>query len=254
MSRLGDLAFRSRRSLARRARGLELRARQRVRVPARVECFVCGWTGPAFAPSIRPRRPNRICPACHSSERYRALELLFRSLDEVPPGARLLEVAPVRTVERSARALGYEYTSIDLRSVVAQVNGDLCALPFPDDAFDLVVCFHVLEHIPADRRAVAELARVVGPGGRAVVVVPRELDRAETFEVPGADPADYERLYGQSDHVRIYGADVTRRWQECGVEVVEEEWSALFGPDVSRRGALAGDDDRFWMIAAEAAR
>ncbi len=249
MSRYGDLAFRSHRSLARRVRGLELRARRGIRYPVRVECRVCGWTGPSFAPSIRPRRANRICPSCHSSERYRALDLFFGSLGDVAPGTRLLEVAPVRTVEKAARDLGFEYTSVDLRSATAQVNGDLCSLPFPDDTFDLVVCFHVLEHIPEDRAAVAELARVVGRGGKAVVVVPREADRPQTFEVPGADPGDYERLYGQSDHVRIYGADVSTRWRECGVEVVEQEWTELFGAEVSRRAALAGDDDRFWILA-----
>lgn len=251
MSPTGDVVFRTRRGVARRARGWEIAARRRFpRFPERVECPICGWTGPQFAPSIRPRRANRICPACHSSERYRALELLLRSEGTVAPGRRLLEVAPVRTVEPTARDLGYHYTSIDLSSPLAQVNGDLCRLPFPDASFDTVVCFHVLEHIITDVAAVSELARVVGPGGRAIVVVPREDHRPSTFEVPGAEPSDYERLYGQSDHVRIYGSDVVDRWASPGVRVEEEPWAEIFTPEVWRRGALSGDDDRFWILGA----
>lgn len=132
---------------------------------------------------------------------------------------------------------------------MAQVKGDLCHLPFPDGAFDLVVCFHVLEHVPDDRAAASELARVVGDVGQAVVVVPRATDRSETFEVPGADPKDFERLYGQSDHVRIYGTDVLHRWTDVGIDVVEQEWADLFPPEVWRRAALAGYDDRFWMLS-----
>jgi SAM-dependent methyltransferase len=183
-----------------------------------------------------------------SSERYRALELWLRRRGPVGPGTRLLEVAPIRTVATTARALGYTYTSIDLHSPVAEVRGDLCALPFADACFDVVVCFHVLEHIPADRAAVLELARVVGTDGETVVVVPWDRDRMETFEDPDADPADYERLYGQSDHVRIYGRELTQRWLETGIQVDEVLWSEEFGADDHRRAALQGDDDRFWIL------
>jgi len=244
---------RVRRALARRGRRAEFRVRRRFpTLPRSVACPVCGWAGPQFAPSYNPRRPNRICPNCHSSERYRALEITLRDRGRVLKGTRLLEVAPIKTVERTARELGYDYTSLDLRSSAAQVRGDLCRLPFPDGTFDLVVCFHVLEHIPDDRAAAAELARVVGVHGEAFVVVPREDGRPETFEDPGADPADFEHLYGQSDHVRIYGADITDRWRKTGIEVVEHRWIDCFAHDVERRAVLAGDDDRYWVLRPDA--
>lgn len=219
-----------------------------LRAPARVECPVCAWTGPSLAPSRKPRRANRICPRCGSSERYRALELSLRARGTAPQGARLLEVAPIHTVQHTAERLGYHYTSVDLQSQHARVLGDLCTLPFADGAFDLVVCFHVLEHIPRDVSAVRELARVVGPNGAAIVVVPRDIDRAVTFEDPDADPADYERLYGQSDHVRIYGADIMTRWADAQVHIEEQPWDEQFTPDEHRRAALSGDDDQWWII------
>lgn len=244
---------RARRALGRRAWRLESQVRARVRAPKRVRCPICGWDGPAFLPSPRPRRPNRICPGCESSERYRALELTLRSTGKVEPGTRLLEVAPIDTLASTARDLGYDYASIDLKSLKAMVHGDLCALPFADGAFDTVVCFHVLEHVPNDRAAVAELARVVGPRGRVIVIVPRDESRATTFEVPDADPADYEALYGQSDHVRIYGADIAERWDLPGVCLDVQPWTELFTTSESRTAALPGDDDRYWYLRLSSA-
>lgn len=236
-------------AVRRRARILEREAHQRLlRKPGRVRCPVCGWQGYRFGPSSKPRRANRICPACSSSERYRALGLLLRRIGPVQPGTRLLEVAPIDTVQRAAVELGYTYASVDLWSPDAQVRADLTKIPFATDSFDVVVCFHVLEHIIDDREAVRELARIVRPGGRAMVVVPWDPQRTTTFEVDGADPADYERLYGQSDHVRIYGADLLERWRGTGVAVTEDLWSERFTPDVHAHAALTGNDDRFWYL------
>jgi SAM-dependent methyltransferase len=238
-------------ALNRRRRRIErLGYRRLARFGNRVRCPVCSWSGLRLAPSHKPRRTNRICPECLSSERYRALELYLRRNGRAEPGSRLLEVAPIHTVARTAREMGYDYASVDLRNQRAMVHGDLCRLPFASGSFDVVVCFHVLEHIPADRDAVRELARVVGTTGEAIVVVPRDDDRADTFEDPDADPADYERLFGQSDHVRIYGRDILERWDLEGVSVTEQLWSERFTPDVHRYAALTGDDDRFWIIRA----
>lgn len=238
-------------ALARRARRLEIKAHLHLApVSDRVECPACHWHGLRFSPSNKPRRPNRICPSCQSSERDRALALLLRDRGPVPPGTRLLEIAPIHALEPVARELGYHYTSLDLHSPVARVRADLTRLPFGDGMLDLVVCFHVLEHVVDDRSAVRELARVVAGRGQAIVVVPRDDARPETFEVEGADPADRERLYGQSDHVRIYGADLIERWRCAGTTVTEDRWADRFAPDAHTRAALSGDDDRFWMLSA----
>jgi SAM-dependent methyltransferase len=240
-------------------RRLEARLRREVRwrrlslhrkvliAPKRVCCSVCGWSGSRMAADFRGRK-GRLCPRCCSSERDRALALELRSRSPAPRGARLLEIAPIGLVEALATELGYEHHSADLSSTRATVRADLCGLPFPDRSFDLVVCFHVLEHIPDDRSAARELRRVLRSGGEALVVVPFDAGRAETFEDPTTPPEDRERLYGQSDHVRIYGADVSARWREGGVVLEESLWSERFAPEevVTRR--IAGRDDRFWIF------
>ena len=224
--------------------------RHLLRFPHRVRCPVCGWTGPSLAPSSRPRKPNRMCPRCGSSERYRALELLLRRRGAAQPGSRLLELSPVGTVQQTAVSLGYDYTSINItpgdRTVSAQA--DVCHLAFPDGTFDLIVCLHVLEHVADDAAAVREMVRALAPGGEVIVVVPRDPGRPVTYEDQTDDPEEYERYYGQRDHVRIYGADVTSRWRAAGVEVEETPWVEQFTPDVHRYAALTGNDDRFWVL------
>lgn len=78
------------------------------------------------------------------------------------------------------------------------VEGDALDLPFEDDAFDVVIAAEVLEHILDDERAMAEIARVVRPGGRVAVTVPRYLPE----RVCWALSTEYHEVEG--GHVRIY--------------------------------------------------
>lgn len=75
---------------------------------------------------------------------------------------------------------------------------DLIHLPFADAVFDLVICAEVLEHIPDHRAAMAELVRVLAPGGDLVVSVPRHLPERLCWALS----AQYGREAG--GHVRIY--------------------------------------------------
>src|SRR5262245_38860094 len=116
---------------------------------------------------------------------------------------------------------------------------DLTALPYPDADFDVVIANHVLEHVADESRALAEIRRVVRPGGWAMLSVPiaQKLDR--TREDPSVvAPEARERLFGQSDHLRLYGRDYPQRLARAGFSV--ELWA----------GHLAGDGDlaRRWQL------
>ena len=94
---------------------------------------------------------------------------------------------------------------------------DITRLRFEDSRFDAIICLHVLEHVPDDRAAMAELFRVLKPGGWAILETPLDLDMAETEEDPSVvSPRERERLYGQPDHVRRYGRDLLDRLAEAG--------------------------------------
>jgi SAM-dependent methyltransferase len=84
------------------------------------------------------------------------------------------------------------------------VRGDLTALPFPDASVDRVIASEVLEHIPADTAAFAEIARVLTPGGRMAVTVPRRGPERICWALSDAYHAN------EGGHIRIYRADVLR--------------------------------------------
>ena len=99
------------------------------------------------------------------------------------------------------------------------VQADICNLPFSDQQFDWVVCNHVLEHIPNDKIAMQEIYRVLKPGGTAILQVPLRLDQ-DTFEDNRiTDPKERAQVFGQYDHVRIYGKDYQNRLKQVGFTV-----------------------------------
>lgn len=136
-------------------------------------------------------------------------------------------------LRRGARVVAFDRDGADLREVAtlldamraggeappaavgAAVRGDALALPFPDDAFDCVIAAEILEHIPADDRVIAEVVRVVRPGGHVAVTVPRWWPErvcwalSETYHTK------------QGGHVRIYrGRQLLGKLRCAGLEPV----------------------------------
>src|SRR5690606_19939096 len=108
---------------------------------------------------------------------------------------------------------GYEYA--------AHVqNMNVMDIPYGDHHFDYVLCNHVLEHIPEDTKAMKEIFRVLKPGGSAILQVPISKNSAQTVEdFTIEDPKKREELFGQFDHVRIYGQDYVNRLESAGFKV-----------------------------------
>jgi SAM-dependent methyltransferase len=101
-------------------------------------------------------------------------------------------------------------------------------MDLPADSFDLILCSHVLEHVPDDRAAMSELRRVLSDGGRALVLVPYRPEVA-TYEDPSIEsPLARMVAFGQQDHVRIYGNDLPDRLRDAGFEVDDRTAAELF--------------------------
>lgn len=149
----------------------------------------------------------------------------------------MLHVAPEYTLSRRLRALAnLNYLSIDLSSHRAMRKMDLTALDLDDASLDVILCSHVLEHIPDDRLAMRELHRVLRPGGWAILQVPLDPERALTYEDASiTDPAERLAHFGQEDHVRIYGRDYPDRLREAGFTVVEDDFAATLALEQCRR-------------------
>ena len=164
-------------------------------------------------------RQNALCPGTLSLERHRLLWLyLDRKTNFLTDSIRVLHVAPEQVFYKKFISFSHwDYNTTDLHSPLADVKADLCALPFEDNSYDLILCNHVLEHIPNDLKAMKELYRVLKPLGTAILQVPLDEDRENTFEDDSiTDQQERTRIFGQYDHVRVYGQDYYNRLQKAG--------------------------------------
>jgi SAM-dependent methyltransferase len=188
------------------------------------QCLVCGSSLRSFRPMMTAKpRANASCPICGSLERHRLLWQFLKEKTDLLSGTqyRMLHLAPEDCfVSRFRQYISIEYLTADLNNP-AMLKMDITDIQYPDNYFDIILCSHVLEHIPDDEKAMRELSRVLNPGGWAILQVPILVEK--TFEDPAiTDPLEREEKFGQSDHVRIYGLDYRQRLEKSGflVDVV----------------------------------
>ena len=190
-------------------------------------------------------RPNALSPGTLSLERHRMLWLYLQSHTSWwNEEKKVLHIAPEQIFYKLFRKNPrWDVTTLDLYSPLADIKADIRQMPLEDQVYDLVFCNHVLEHIPEDRQAMQEIYRVLKPGGTAVLQIPLDSRRQETFEDPGiTDPEERTRLFGQYDHVRVYGMDFFDRLQEVGFITEAIAVKDLFTPDEIRQFALDADE------------
>lgn len=181
---------------------------------------------------------RRLCPACGSGPRHR-LQWLYLEKEYGLFGHKdcILDIAPWRYFQRYClKYTNLRYHSIDISSRWAMERGDITAMPYREGSYQIILCSHVLEHIPNDEAAMREMYRVLVPGGIALIQVPLAGER--TFEAPAArSTEDRERLYGRADHVRIYGSDIGDRLGGAGFEVKMVPYGAQYDqPEQVRYG------------------
>jgi len=180
-------------------------------------CPICEKGFKTFLPGGPKRRPFALCPNCHSLERHRYLWLILQQLwgeGKISNTGKMLHFAPEQCLSKKFKKK-FDYISADLDPDFAMVSMDITDIEFSDDTFDAIVCNHVLEHISNDRKAIAELYRVMKKGGWGSLQVPMRGET--TYEDDRiSSPDARERAFGQSDHVRLYGSDFYQRLQHAG--------------------------------------
>lgn len=190
------------------------------------------------------QRNNVLSPSTLSLERHRLLWLylqnetaFFTSKEKI----KVLHFAPEQAFYKVFRhQKNLNYTTTDLLSPLADVKADICNLPFQDNQYDVILCNHVLEHIPNDTKAMQELYRVLKPGGMAILQIPQDLHREITFfDDTITNQKERAKIFGQYDHVRIYGRDYFNKLRSIGFTVDEFDYTSKLTPDLAQKYCLA---------------
>lgn len=185
-------------------------------------CTLCNSHLRLFKPFGLSQRSDACCPVCKSMERQRMIWLfstLKTNLLKSTPPRKLLYIAPARgLLSRFDKIPNLNCITADLNRTDVTEKMDITDIRHPDNSFDIIFCSHVLEHVPDDHKAMREMSRVLKPDGWAIILAPINADK--TFEDPSVtDPKERERLFGQNDHVRVYGPDCKTRLEESDFKV-----------------------------------
>jgi SAM-dependent methyltransferase len=179
-------------------------------------CTVCEGSFDRF---IQLQNGELLCPRCGSLPRDRRLYDLLKKENLL--NGKLLDFSPSRALYRKfKKSPGIEYFSSDFANeFIADHQFDITAIKSGDNFFDLVICYHILEHITGDQKAMTELFRVLRPGGTMLLQSP--FREGEIFEDPSIiTEEERNKYFGQKDHVRIYSVEgMSKRLSQAGFRV-----------------------------------
>lgn len=224
----------------------------------RFECPFCGGhfkeliPGGMDYPVLKERkvvgggyRQNVFCPVCKSFDRERLLYLFLKNKTNIfQENIKILHVAPEKSLQKALiRHSNIDYISADLESSLAMVKMDITKINFGDETFDVIICNHVLEHIPDDHIAMQEIFRVLKPHGWAILQVPISLTLEKTYENPKyTSPQERINEFGQIDHVRIYALDYKNRLESVGFSVKAYDYQKEIGERLTQKFGLIKDE------------
>ena len=176
-------------------------------------------------------RKNALSPSTLSLERHRLLWLyLINETVLFEKKIKLLHFAPEQAFYKRFKKLNnIQYDSIDINSPLAKIKADICDLPIKDNTYDFILCNHVLEHVLDDKKAMSELYRVLKKGGTGIFQVPIDMNRKKTFQDDSiTDKLERNKIFGQYDHVRVYGKDYFNKLENTGFKVQQIDYSKEF--------------------------
>lgn len=201
-------------------------------IPAKVQCNICGYRANHLQSDVWHQ--HAICPRCESGVRQRLLwaTIMWTPIQQNIQHKKILHFAPDHAFGDKLKKLAGEYKTADYFAEGYQyphIDFDLDISRMPsiaNQSYDCVIACDVLEHVADDKAALQEIKRVLKPGGCCILTVPQKDHLAVTDEDPNiTHPAEREKRFGQSDHLRIYGNDFTNRISAAGftVQVINEK-------------------------------
>jgi SAM-dependent methyltransferase len=180
-------------------------------------CTICGTKLKNF---VQLQNGQLICPVCGSLPRTRRLYMLLQK-EFLKPDMSFLDFSPSRMLYKkwkNRKDISYFPTDFE-NEFLSDYHYDITNIQAEEEKFDLTVCYHILEHIIDDRKAISELYRVLKKGGKALIQTPfKEGEIYEDYSVVSA--AERLEHFGQEDHVRIYSVEgLENRLKEAGFKV-----------------------------------
>ena len=162
---------------------------------------------------------DRLCPRCGSLQRTRRLWQILDN-DFLKKGHKILDFSPSRSIYRLMKKRDYFYISSDISGdFISDVSYNIKDIDSEDESFNLIICYHILEHIDDDFKAMSELWRILKKGGHCIIQTPYK--EGEIYENESiTSPMEREKHFGQADHVRIYSANgLKNRLENAGFKV-----------------------------------
>lgn len=196
------------------------------------QCPVCNnW----YRKFISVNQEESLCPGCGCLPRKRALWVMLKQeIEQTTKRVKVLHFSPTKALSNRFSDLKTDYITGDYEGILSENRLDITDLPFQKNSFDFIICFHILEHIYDDNKAMEELYRVLKPGGKAIIQVP--FKQGATIEQETSSDEERIRLFGQKDHVRFYGQnDLIEKLNSKGfvTEPIKVE-SVFSGEEIAR--------------------
>ena len=190
------------------------------------------------------QRKNALSLGTLSLERHRLLWLYLKNESTFfNKKNKILHIAPEQCFYNFFKSYFKNYYTADLNSPLAEYKIDICDMPFDDNSFDFILCNHVLEHVYDDDLAVQEIKRVLKKNGIAILQVPIEMKLNKT--VDGRDIKDLNKrneLFGQYDHLRLYGMDYFDKLENSGLVVKKVQYCKKLTIDQIKKYSLIEDE------------
>lgn len=203
------------------------------------DCPLCAYSGP-MDPffGANAMRFDAQCPQCESRERHRFLKLWMDEDSKAADLGDMLHFAPEPELIDVLRTRCKSYRTADITPGRADLVLNIEAIELPDESIDTVMANHVLEHVN-DQRALAEIRRVLRPGGLAILTMPITASWEKSYENPTiTDKAGRFRHFGQDDHLRYFGDDIRGRIHDAGFDL---SLIIADGPSSAKHALIRGD-------------
>lgn len=176
------------------------------------QCNLCDYHLKQF---VKQSQHDLLCPNCGSLSRTRRL---YKTLLDLPINGKVLHFSPPKSLASKLRVLeDIDYCTSDLEGEFkAEYQFDITSISQPDQIFDIIICYHILEHIEEDITAMQELYRVLKPNGKVFIQTP--FKEGEIYEDTSIQSkAERTIAFGQEDHVRIYSFEgLNKRLESVG--------------------------------------